>query len=56
MRLHSAQASVWPLRADRPTQLDGAHHPPFATAQVTIMGATIRVAVATEDTRHFEPG
>ena len=40
----------------RPAQLDGAHHPPFDTTQVTIMGATIRIAVATEDIRHFEPG
>jgi len=39
----------------RPTQLDGAHHPPLDAAQVTIMPAAIRVAVAAEDIRTSRP-
>ena len=40
----------------RPAQLDGAHHPPLDAAQVSVMGAAIRFAVATEDIRHFQAG
>ena len=39
-----------------PAQLDGAHYPPLDAAQVTVMGAAIRVAVAAKDIRHFQAG
>ncbi len=39
-----------------PAQLDGAHYPPLDAAQVSVMGAAIRFAVAAKDIRHFQIG
>jgi hypothetical protein len=38
----------------RPTQLDGAHHPPLDAAEMTVMRAAIRIAVAAENICHFQ--
>ena len=37
-----------------PALLDGAHHPPLDTAQVSGMGTAIGIAVETQDIRHFQ--
>jgi hypothetical protein len=40
----------------RPTPLDGAHRPPLDAAEMTVMRAPIRIAVAAENIRHFQAG
>jgi hypothetical protein len=39
-----------------PAELDGAHDPTFDAAQATVMPASISIAVAAEDIRHFQTG
>ena len=38
----------------RPAQLDSAHHPPLDTAEVSVMRAAKRLAVAAENIRHLQ--
>ena len=45
-----------PAQRRRSAQFNRAHHSPLDAAQVTVVQAAIRLAVAAEDIRHFQAG